>query len=221
MRPCGSTSICRLGLVLLIASCMGWAAPQPQTQPAGYTQAEYDAYVAANNQQALDAFVANYPNSALLPYIYRAFYLTYFRLRNYPQMLQYLDKILALDDRIDFGMRMETLAARAQGYTIGCGDDALRTFEGYTEAKEAANQGLQALRRWQKPSDMTDQQFAEQSKALESLFNTAADVAKAGLEDPQANPCKTLLQAPPSDPGKFDRMIAQILVEERQAPRVR
>src|ERR1700681_1798071 len=77
-----------------------WAGPQAgqdQAKPA-YTLAEYNAYKAADGEQnpqqkikLLDDFVKQYPNSTLLPYIYRAYYLTDYALKNFAGTLEYAD----------------------------------------------------------------------------------------------------------------------------------
>ena len=59
-----------------------WAAPQAAAAKPAYTLAEYNAYKDADREQnpqqkitKLDAFVKAYPNSTLMPYIYRDYYL--------------------------------------------------------------------------------------------------------------------------------------------------
>src|SRR5258708_8198551 len=70
--------------------------------------AEYNAYQAAaaekNPQQqikCLDDFVAKYPNSALLVYIYPLYYNAYSQLKNWPKVIEYADKLLALQDKAE------------------------------------------------------------------------------------------------------------------------
>src|ERR1700739_2275616 len=87
-----------------------WAAPQAaqdQAKPA-YSLAEYNQYQAADKEQnpqqkikLLDDFVKAYPNSTLMPYIYRDYYTTYMALKNYAQAMDAADKMLALGDKID------------------------------------------------------------------------------------------------------------------------
>src|SRR6202140_5584884 len=87
-----------------------WAAPraaQDQAKP-GYTLPEYNAYKAADAEQnpqqkiqKLDDFVKTYPNSTLMPYIYRDYYLTDYALKNFPGAIHYTDRQLGLGDRID------------------------------------------------------------------------------------------------------------------------
>src|SRR3974390_2557502 len=67
-----------------------------------YTVAEYNAYTAAANDKnpatqlkALDDFVAKYPNSCLLNYIYPLYYQNYAAQKNFPKVMDYADKELA------------------------------------------------------------------------------------------------------------------------------
>ena len=167
-----------------------WAAPQEAAAKPAYTLAEYNAYQAAHGEKdpqakvkALDDFVSKYPMSALLPYVYRDYYLSYYQLKNYPQTLDYVDKLLALGDKIDLGTRLESLVARAQAYFVGSSDKALQTPEAYTKARDAATQAVQTLAQWQKPANMTDDQFAMQKKSIGILANSVGGLASSGLKD--------------------------------------
>src|SRR5712692_2859661 len=83
-----------------------WAAPQ-QAQPS-YTLPEYNAYQTCaketNPQQRIrlcDDFVAKYPSSTLLPYVYHTYYTTYNELKDYPKVMQYADKELSVGDKLE------------------------------------------------------------------------------------------------------------------------
>ena len=67
----------------------------------------------------LDAFVKQYPNSTLLPYVYRDFYLTDYALKNYAGAIEYCDRQLALGDKVDTQGRLEASVARAQAFYVG------------------------------------------------------------------------------------------------------
>src|SRR4051794_22327018 len=80
------------------AGAQGQDAAKPQ-----YTMAEYNAYTAAQATKdptaqikALDDFVAKYPNSALLIYVYPLYFNAYSQLKNFPKVMEYADKTLAL-----------------------------------------------------------------------------------------------------------------------------
>ena len=191
-RACKWISAAWLSIMLLAGAGAAFAqaaAPQGDQKPA-YTLAEYNAFQAAHNDQnaqtkikALDDFVAKYPMSALLPYVYRDYYLAYYQQKNYAQTLAYVDKLLALGDKVDFGSRLEAMVARGQAFYAGSGDKSLQTPEQYTKARETSAQGIEALSKWMKPEKMTDEQFAQQKKSIGIVFNLVAGIAASGLKD--------------------------------------
>jgi len=85
------------------------AAPQDAAAaPPKYTLAEYNAEQAVEKEQnpqnkikLADDFVKQYPNSTLMPYIYRAYYLTNYALKNYAGTMDYADRQIALGEKID------------------------------------------------------------------------------------------------------------------------
>jgi tetratricopeptide (TPR) repeat protein len=208
-RSCKWVVAAWLGMGLLLGSggATAWAAPQGQKKPA-YTLAEYNAYQAAHNEKdpqakvkQLDDFVAKYPNSALLPYVYRDYYLTYYSLKNYPKTIEYVDHLLSLGNKIDLGTRLEALVARAQAFFIGSSDKALQTPDALTKTSDASAEGLKTLAMWQKPAKMSDEQFAAQKKSIGLLFNSVAGIAESQLKDyPSAvNSYKAALALAPND----------------------
>ncbi len=204
-----------------------WAAPQeqqPQAKP-NYTLAEYNAYQDAHNEKdpqakikKLDDFVAKYSGSALMMYIDGDYYLTYYNLKNYPKAAEYVDKLLALPDAAkpdQMGTRLQALGYRAQASLYGSGEKEMQTPEAYNKTKEASAQGLQALNQWQKPANMTDEQFATNKKGLGVLFNSVAGIAESGLKDYKgaAESYKAVLALDPSDPVTHFRLGVAYLQE--------
>src|SRR5579862_10059838 len=120
--------------LLWIALAMGtgagklWAVPQAATDQAkpAYTLAEYNQYQAADKEanpqqkiKLLDDFVKAYPNSSLMPYVYRDYYTTYMALKNFAQAIDYTDKMIALGDKIDATGRLEAYYTRALAFYQG------------------------------------------------------------------------------------------------------
>src|SRR6266699_6384108 len=149
-----------LWIVLGVASGAGklWAAPQDAAAKPAYTLAEYNAEEAAVKEQnpqnkikLLDDFVKQYPNSTLMPYIYRAYYLTDYALKNYAGTLEYADRQLALGDKIDTQGRLEAEVARAQAYYVASNDKACQTPDVLNKSRDAGVQGLKTLDEWKKP----------------------------------------------------------------------
>jgi predicted negative regulator of RcsB-dependent stress response len=99
-----------LGAMLCIAAPSAFAQDQQDQAPkkTPYTLAEYNAYQAAQGQtdpnakiQGLDDFSNKFPNSSLMPLVYQLYYQTYVQLKNYPKVIEYADKYLAVpDDKI-------------------------------------------------------------------------------------------------------------------------
>jgi len=180
-----------VGLALLLgAGAAAWAAPQAQQQKPAYTLAEYNAYQAAHNEQNvatrmkdLDDFVMKYPMSALLPYVYRDYYLGAYGQKDYAKAIDYADKELALGDKVDIGTRLEAYIVWAQGFLAGQTDKNLQTPEMLNKTKAAVAEGLKTLSSWQKPDKMTDDQFAKQKKDTAMEFNTVAGMADSTLKD--------------------------------------
>jgi tetratricopeptide (TPR) repeat protein len=187
-----------------------WATPQAaapdQAKPA-YTLAEYNAYKEADAEQnpqqkitKLDAFLKTYPNSTLMPYIYRDYYLTKYALKDFPSAIEYTDKQIALGDKIDTQGRLEAEVARAQAFFVGQADKTLQTPDAQTKAREAAVQGLKTLDDWKKPDTMAADAYGQQVKGFKVLFNSIAAMTSASLKDfpAAANYYKAVLAIDPS-----------------------
>ena len=226
MKPaCKWVSVALIAAALVIsAAAATWAAPQDQQQKPNYTLAEYNAYQAAHNEKDpqmklkdLDDFVMKFSGSALLLYIYGDYEGTYFSLKNYPKTIEYVDKLMALP-MVDLGTRLQSLGYRAQAMLFGSGDKALQTPEAYTKAKDAAAQGLQTLSQWQKPQNVSDDQFANNKKVLGVLFNSVAGIAASGLKDYKsaADSYKAALALDPSDAVTHFRLGVAYLQEMPQ-----
>src|SRR6202521_5152623 len=184
------------------------AAPQDAQQKPAYTMAEYNAYQAADKEtnpqqkiKLLDDFVKQYPASTLLPYIYRAYYLTNYALKNYAGTLEYADRQIALGDKIDTQGRLEAQVARAQAYYVGSGEKPLQTPDVQTKARDAAVQGLKTLDEWKKPDPMAQEDYDKTRKGYTVLFNTIAAMTSMSLKDypSAAKYYKDVLATDPND----------------------
>ena len=107
----------------VLAHPVATRAQQAQDQAAKptYTIPEYNAFQAANAEKdpqarlkLLDDFVAKFPNSTLNPYVYQLYIKTYTDLKNYPKVIEYADKVIALGDKVDAGGKLQALQARCQ-----------------------------------------------------------------------------------------------------------
>lgn len=202
------------GLAVMAALCLTLGnGPRSQAQEAGqegggqkqpYTMPEYNAYKAAQETQApaqqvraLDDFVARYPSSALLVYVYPLYYQAYTKLKDYPKVIEYVDKLVALGDKVDVGVKYQALYARAFAYNALKSSDPAQA----KAAIAAADEGLKTLASLKKPENMTEEKFDAEKKPVEIYFNgTAAQAAKV-VKDWQAaiKYYKRLLDLNPDD----------------------
>jgi len=178
-------------LCLMVGSVAGAKAQAAAGQDAAkpqYTMAEYNAYTAAQatkdpTQQIkqLDDFVSKYPNSALLIYVYPLYYNAYSQLKNFPKVIEYADKLLALGDKIEAPVRYQAYYARAFAYsniTPPPPDPDMAK-----KARQAAADGLTTLNALKKPDNMGQDDFDKQKKQPAILFNYTAANASMTLKD--------------------------------------
>jgi len=175
-----------------------------------YTQAEYNAEqacaaekVPAAVTKCADDFVAKYPNSDLLVYIYPLYYRAYTQLKNPQKVIEYADKLVTLGDKAEPGIRYEALYARALSYAglnIKETDPAAKDLA--TKAREAALLGLKTLDELKKPDNMSAEDFAKQKQQPAILFNYTAGSAAMIMKDyaAAAGSFKAALALNPDDP---------------------
>jgi len=202
--------------IILAALVLTSLSPRPSSaQQAGataqqptYTLPEYNSLQAAQAEKdsqtrikLLDAFVAQYPNSTLMQYIYQMYYQTYFQLKNYAKAIEYTDKLVALGDKADVGSRVQAIQARMQLFaTPGAIDPkAADAHDQLVKQRDAALQGIKLLPDLKKSNPkVTD----DQVKAVQSALEGAAGAADVLLKDyPAAEDAfKAQLALNPNDP---------------------
>src|SRR5260370_1736930 len=204
-------------LVLIAVSGLSSYAQAPAAgQDAGaakgpkYTQAEYNAEqacaaekVPAAVTKCADDFVAKYPNSDLLVYIYPLYYRAYTQLKSPQKVIEYADKLVTLGDKAEPGIRYEALYARALSYAglnIKETDPAAKDLA--TKAREAALLGLKTLDELKKPDNMSAEDFAKQKQQPAILFSYTAGSAAMLIKDYAAAAAsfKAALALNPADP---------------------
>jgi hypothetical protein len=162
-----------------------WADPQDQQQKPAYTLAEYNVFKAADAEQnpqekikQLDDFVKQFPDSTLMPYIYRDYYQTDYALKNFDGTIENADRVVVLSDKVGTQWRLEALVARAQAYDAGANHNSLTAFK----ARDAAALGLKTLQDWKKPDAMAKNQYTQQVKRYKALFNTVYSSASVDYQ---------------------------------------
>jgi tetratricopeptide (TPR) repeat protein len=156
-----------------------------------YTMAEYNDYTAAASEKnpaqqirLLDVFVQHYPTSALLNYVYELYYQNYNVQKNFPKVMEYADKVLALGDKADATMRYRAYYARALAYNNLNSSDKDQAVR----ARDSAIVGLKAMNEVKKPDNVDEKTFEEQfRKPAMIMFNyTAASAAAVAKDFPNA-----------------------------------
>ncbi len=187
---------------LAAQAAAGGAAGQGTQQK--YTMAEYNAYTAAANEKnpqaqlkALDDFVAKYPNSSLLNYVYPLYYQNYAQQKNFPKVIEYADKELALGDKLTPTERYQAYSARAYAYNNTPNPDPATSKTAY----QAALDGAKSVDALPKPEGYDQAKFDDDKKKAILNFNgTAANAAFAAKDYPNAiQMYKTILSSNPDD----------------------
>jgi tetratricopeptide (TPR) repeat protein len=186
MRRFFATGAAILAVLALAGATPGWAAPQDK--PA-YTPAEYNAYTACANDKAaqtrakcMEDYFVKFPDSTLVPYGYNVQLTTYNELKNYPKTIEYADKLLALNDKIDLGTRVQAAYIRSFNFHLAFNERAADAADQARRAREAALGGVDLLGRLPQPPNMTPEQFEQQKKAPLALFHYTAGFASLQLK---------------------------------------
>jgi hypothetical protein len=151
-----------------------------------YTMAEYNAYQAAAAEKnpasqikLLDDFVAKYPNSSLLNYIYPLYFENYGAQKNFPKTIENCDKQLALGDKLTPAERYRAYQVRAFAYNNTPNPDVATS----KAARDAALAGAKAVEAIPKPENVDAAEFEKQKKQSIVFFTgTAANAALAGKD---------------------------------------
>jgi hypothetical protein len=229
--------IIRSGLVLslvLVVSLAGLATAVNAQQKPTYTLGEYNAYQAAVKEtvpeqriKLLDDFVAKFPKSTLLPYVYQAYYQTYNVMKppQYDKVIEYADKLVdSTDPAVDNGMKLQAIYAREVAFNYGFNDKAADAQQQAQKARQDAQLGMKLLGELAKPKTMTDEQFAAQKKAPTALFAYTDGLAALFLKDyPGAEKAfHTALENDASNPVTYFRLglayLQQAAQEQDAAP---
>jgi tetratricopeptide (TPR) repeat protein len=175
-----------------------------------YTQAEWNAEqacaaekVPATVIKCADDFVAKYPNSDLLKYVYPLYFNAYTQLKNPQKVIEYSDKLIALGDKPEPGVRYQALYARALSYAgLNIKDTDPSAKDLATKGREAALLGLKTLDEIKKPDTTSAEDFKKQKLGPSILFNYTAGNASMTLKDYPAavTSFKAVLVLNPDDP---------------------
>jgi tetratricopeptide (TPR) repeat protein len=202
--------------LMLGAAGVSARAAQDQSAPAqsqqaaapAYTLAEYNAYQAAaadkdpaQRVKDLDDFVSKFPNSTLMPYVYNTYLHTYNEQKDYPHVIEYADREVALGDKVDAGTKFQALYLRTLAFNYSFSEKDANAKDEATQELAATQNGLTILGTIPKPASQTDDQWAQTKMAPTALFNYTAGIASMAMKDyPSAvNSFKAALAATPND----------------------
>src|SRR5215467_14865034 len=203
-----ATVLAALVLTLVNSSslCGQAAAGGQDSAKQPYTLVEYNAEqacgaekVPATQVKCLDDFVAKYPSSALLVYVYPVYVNAYNQLKNPDKVIEYADKTVALgNDKVEAVVRYQVLYARALAYATLKPD---AQAAGAAKAREACTAGLKALDEVKKPDNLSEDDFKKQKLQPTILFHfTCATAAMAAKDYPGAvGEYKAILALTPDD----------------------
>jgi hypothetical protein len=177
------------------ASAQAPAAGQ-ETKAPPYTMAEYNAYKAceaeANGAQkvkCLDDFVAKYPNSGLLNFVYTLYFQTYGQMRNYAKTIEYADKLAGLGEKIDAGARFNAYYTHCAAYNgmitdpSPAGKAAASDAALAKAAQAAAASALKTLDDVKKPDGVADDAWKKQVDQFKTFLNGVAAQAATIQKD--------------------------------------
>jgi hypothetical protein len=189
----------RKGILLIALVVLGVTArptaaqdPQQDSSKQPYTMAEYNAFQAANAEtkpdakmKLLDDYVAKFPSSTLMQYVYALYYPAYAQLKNYPKGVEYIDKLVALGDKADALARLQAIQARVQLFPFVFNAKAADAHDQLVKERDASLLGVKLLQDLKKPKDstLTDAQFEDGKKPGIALFYAAAGFADLQLKD--------------------------------------
>ncbi len=217
-----------LGVSLFTPSVAAASPPQDSqqqgSQQPSYTLAEYNAYQAAANEKdprqrikLLDDFVAKFPNSTLLPYVYQSDADTYSQLKNYPKVVEYADKLLAMGDKIELKNRLQVAFARSLVLEQAYNPKDPNSKDMLTKGRDVATMALKLLDQYPKPDNMTPEQFTDKvKKPVSAVLNSAGGFASLQLKDYKSAVefYRATLANAPNDPVTYYRLGVAYLLEE-------
>ena len=199
MRKCfvtvAGTLTFLLGTIAFTPFAAGGSTPgdpqQQASQQPNYTLAEYNAYQAAANEKdprqrvkLLDDFVGKWPNSTLLPYVNQSYLDTYNQLKNFPKVVEYADKLLAMGDKLPLQNRLQAAYARSQVLESAYNPKDPNSKDMLTKGRDVAAMAMKLLDQLPKPENMTPDQFTNQvKKPVLLVLNNAAGFASLQLKD--------------------------------------
>ena len=212
-----------LGAAVAMTAGISWttAHARQTQQQTPYTTEEYNAFNKAHTEtdqqqkiKLLDDFAAKYPNSALNPYIYNDYVQAYTALKDFPNEIKYIDKLLTLPN-LDANSMFQARAARAQAFLQCVSLPQCSSPEALKAETDSAQQALNDLPKVQKPANMADDQFSTVKKQFTGILSQAIATAAYTAKDwaAAATAYKNLIALDPNDGSNWVRYGTSLLQE--------
>lgn len=223
MMPKRNLLTCVAGLILCQAVAPAYlAAQQPQPTPAEYNaeQAAVNERNAQERVKLLDAFVAKYPQSTYLRYIYESYAGTYNELRNPNKVVEYIDKRLAIPDDLTPGTKVQLYFSRSVAFLSAFKEGSPNAKEQLSVARDDAREGTKLLSEVKKPDNAPQDQFDKQVNQIRQVLTYTDATASYYLKDYKAAipGLKSTAAANPNEPLYFTRLGVAYLHDEPAQP---
>jgi hypothetical protein len=164
------------------------------TKAPAYTMAEYNSYKACEAEAApgakikcLDDFVAKYPNSALLNFVYPLYTQAYGAQKNYAKVMEYADKLAAMGDKATPAERFNGYYTHCAAYSAMIADPAQKVAAAdpaiAKSAQTAALAGLDLSGQLKKPDNVADDAWTKQISQFKTFLNGVAATAGMTAKD--------------------------------------
>jgi tetratricopeptide (TPR) repeat protein len=211
MRKCFNITAVLFTACALFSYAVPPAAAQDASQSTSatpYTIPEYNAFQACRAEndptalvKCLDDFVAKYPNSSLLQYVYQLYYPAYYKLKNYKKSMEYADKLASLGDKIDQATLLNALQTHAQLFPLIFDPKAADAKDQLTKERDVSLQGVKLIQQFTKPAGLSDDIFAKNKKDTATFFFASSGFADLQLKDfaAAAEAYKSVLANTPND----------------------
>jgi tetratricopeptide (TPR) repeat protein len=171
----------------------------PTSQKVIKDQAEYNAYITALNMTdpaakaaAMEAFVAQYPNSVVKIDALEQAMAAYQEAKKPEKVESVANQILQLDPRHVRALAIVTAIKQGQAQQPAQ----------FTELRQLGERGLQALPTWQKPEGMTDADYQKFKVQMKGIFASAAGFSALQQKD-YAAAKQFYAEAVQADPNNF------------------
>ncbi len=162
----------------------------PTSKAPTYTPAEYNQYMAATQTAnvegriaALDVFSSKYPHSTLSPFLYQTYCSSYEEAKNYPKVIEYADRFLALKPAPDAAAQLRVLAARTRAFEISYSSTDPDSQQFLQEGRDAGTRAIQLLSEIPKPENISAERFDQEKVTTRAFYEFAVGFADFELRD--------------------------------------